>query len=121
MLHPVTLEGSRAAVVYMHRQRHGHGAFGVRRPLAVVLVDVQIIGDDAKLLASHLKNFVVVDRVYRCVSARLGVHGRPAICAGHVTPSTAKLWSCSDLSRVWVAHAARVLVSAARRNELFWS
>jgi len=28
---------------------------------------------------------------------------------------------CSDLSRVWVAHAARVLVSAARRNELFWS
>jgi hypothetical protein len=25
------------------------------------------------------------------------------------------------MSPVWVAHAARVLVSAARRNDLFWS
>jgi hypothetical protein len=26
-----------------------------------------------------------------------------------------------DMSQVWVAHASRVLVSAARRNDLFWS
>ena len=25
------------------------------------------------------------------------------------------------MSQVWVAHAARVLVSAARRNDLFWT
>ena len=32
-----------------------------RRPLAIVLVDVQIICDDAKLLAGHLENFVIVN------------------------------------------------------------
>ena len=52
------------------------GAFGVRRPFAVALVDVQIIGDDAKLLASHLENFVVVNRVCRCICATLVVHGK---------------------------------------------
>ena len=76
MLDAVTLESSRAPVVHVHRQRHGDGALRIRRPFAVVLVDVQIIGDDAKLLASHLENFVVVNRVHRCISATLGVHGK---------------------------------------------
>ena len=67
MLHAVTLKSHRAPVVHVHRKRYRNGAFGVRRPFPVVLVDVQIIGDDAKLLAGHLKNFVVVNRVYRYI------------------------------------------------------
>src|SRR5213083_2741577 len=99
MLYTIALKSSCAPVVHMHRQRHRDRAFWVGRPFAVVLIDVQIVCDDAKLLASHLKDFVVVNRVYRCVSARLGVHGRPAICAGHVTSSTAKLWSAATCRR----------------------
>ncbi len=82
MLDAVTLKSSGAPVVHVHRQRHGDGAFGIRRPFAVVLVDVQIIGDDAKLLASHLENFVVVNRVYRCISATLGLHGKLLFALG---------------------------------------
>ena len=91
MLHAVALESSRAPVVHVHRQRDRHRAFGVCGPFAVALVDVQIIGDDAKLLASHLENFVIVDRMHRCLSATRVVHGRIAICAGEVTPSNRKL------------------------------
>ena len=76
MLDAVTLESSGAPVVHVHRQRHGDGALGIRRPFAIALVDVQVIGDDAKLLASHLENFVVVNRVCRCICATLVVHGK---------------------------------------------
>ena len=99
MLDAVTLKSSGAPVVHVHRQRHGDGAFGIRRPFAIALVDVQIIGDDAKLLASHLENFVVVNRVCRCISATLGRPWEAAICAGHVASSTAKLTgACAVLS-----------------------
>ena len=74
------------------------GALGVRRPFAIALIDVQVIGDDAKLLASHLENFVVVNRVHRCISATLSVHGKAAICAGQVASSTAKLWSAGHVA-----------------------
>ena len=74
MLDPVTLKSSGAPVIHVHRQRHGDCAFGLRRPFAIALIYVQIIRDDAKLLASHLENFVVVNRVCGCFSARLGVH-----------------------------------------------
>src|SRR4029077_692656 len=93
MLNAVTLQSSGTPVVHVHRQRHGDGALWISCPFAVVLIDVQIIGDDTKLLAGHLKNFVVVNRVYRCVSGALGLHWETAICAGHVASSTAKLWS----------------------------
>ena len=76
MLDAVTLKSSRAPVVHVHRQRHGDGALWIRRPFPVVLVDVQIIGDDAKLLARHLENFVVVNRVCRRVRPTLVVHGK---------------------------------------------
>src|SRR4030095_11995740 len=82
MLHAVTLKSSRAPVVHVHRQRHRNRAFGVRGPFAVTLVGVQIIGDDAKLLASHLENFVVVNRVYRYISATLGLHGKLLFALG---------------------------------------
>src|SRR5215831_17488636 len=95
MLHTVTLKSSRAPVVHVHRERHGNRALGVRRPFCVVLVNVQVIGDDAKLLASHLKNFVVINRVHRWIRATLSLHGKAAICAGRVASSTAKLWSAA--------------------------
>jgi len=62
MLHPITLESFRASVVHVHRQRHGDGALRISGPFPVVLIDAEIIGDDPKLLASHLENFVVVNR-----------------------------------------------------------
>src|SRR5207245_8600263 len=62
MLNAITLEGFSAAIVHVHWQRYGDGAFRIRRPLAIVLVDVQIICDDAKLLAGHLENFIIVNR-----------------------------------------------------------
>ena len=82
MLNAVTLKALRAPVVHVHRQRHRDRAFGVRRPFPVVLVDVQIIGDDAKLLAGHLENFVVVNRVCRSISATLGLHGKLLFALG---------------------------------------
>ena len=61
MLDPVALEGLGRPVVHVHRQGHGHGALREHEPVAVVLVDVQVFGDDPKLFAGHPKNFVVVD------------------------------------------------------------
>ena len=61
MLNTITLERFRASVVHMYRQSHGDGALGVRRPFPVVLINVQVIGDDAELVARHFENFVVVN------------------------------------------------------------
>src|SRR5204863_10083219 len=88
-------------------QRHGDGALRVGRPLAVALVDVQIIGDDAKLLAGHLENFVVVNRVHHYISATLGVHRKAAICARQVASSNRKLWSAATFRRFGSARVTR--------------
>ena len=61
MLHAVTLESLGAAVVHVHRQRDGHGALRIHEPIAIVLIDVQVIGDDLELVAGHLEDFVVVN------------------------------------------------------------
>ncbi len=61
MLDTVTLERFGAPIVHVHGKRHSDGALRIRRPLAVALIDVQVIGDDAELVARHLENFVVVD------------------------------------------------------------
>ncbi len=82
MLHTIALKSSRAPVVQMHRERHRNRTLRIGSPFPVVLVDVQIIGDDAKLLAGHLENFVVVNRVYRCISATLGLHGKLLFALG---------------------------------------
>ena len=117
MLHAITLERFRAPVVHVHRQRHGDGALGVRRPFAIALVDVQIIGDDAKLLASHLENFVVVDRV--APALRNSWFGASmgslvfALSSGLVKSNPADIAGLGT-------HASRVLVSSApRRNDRF--
>src|SRR5207237_3726300 len=112
-LDTISLESFGASVVHVHRQRHRDGAFRVRRPFAVVLVDVQIIGDDAKLLASHLENFVVVNGVYGWISATLGVHGKVAICAAQVASSTPKLESAATFSPLSTARACPLTLKSA--------
>ena len=61
MLDTVALERSCAAIVHMHRQRHGDGALWIHQALAIIFIDAQIIGDDLKLVARHSKNVVVVN------------------------------------------------------------
>ena len=68
MLNTVPLEGFGAPIVHVHGERHCDGALRIRRPLAIALVDVQIVGDDPKLFAGHLENFVIVNCSRRCVS-----------------------------------------------------
>src|SRR5437667_10735912 len=62
MLDAVTLKRSRAAIVTVHRQSDIDRALRIHQPVAIVVIDAQIIGDDLKLVAGHLKNFVVVNR-----------------------------------------------------------
>ncbi len=83
------------------------------------LVDVQIIGDDAKLLASHLENFVVVNRVNRCISATLGRPWESCYLRWARGVVNCETLECGDMSQVWVARASRVLASASRDRELF--
>jgi hypothetical protein len=61
MLDAITLEGSCAAVIHVHRQGHRYGALGICRPFTIALVDIQVIGDDLELVAGHFEDFVVVD------------------------------------------------------------
>ena len=35
--------------------------FGIHEPIAIVGIDLQVIGDDLELVASHLEHFVVVN------------------------------------------------------------
>ena len=42
-------------------KRHGNGTLWIHEPLAIVLIDTQVIGDDLKLIAGHLKHVIVVD------------------------------------------------------------
>jgi len=61
MLNTVALESSCAAIVHMHWERHRDGTLWIHQPVAVVLVDTQVIGNDLKLVTCHLKHVVVVD------------------------------------------------------------
>jgi len=61
MLNAVALERSCAAIIHVHRQRHGYGALWIHHALAIVLIDAQIVGDDLKLITGHLKHVIVVD------------------------------------------------------------
>src|SRR5437762_14129087 len=97
MLNAVALKGFGAPIVHVYWQRYGDSALRIRRPLAVVLVDVQIIRDDAKLLASHLENLVIVNR-YGGICRNLGLHRKVAICAVVVMPSNPKR-RCNEIGR----------------------
>ena len=61
MLHPITLESLCRAVVHMDWKCDGDGALRIHEAIAIVRVDVQIIGDDRELIAGHLKYVVVIN------------------------------------------------------------
>jgi hypothetical protein len=61
MLNAVGLERSCATIIHMHWQRHSDGALRIHQPLAIILIDAQIVGDDLKLITGHLKHVIVVD------------------------------------------------------------
>ena len=61
MLDAITLESLGTAVVHVNGQSDRHGAFRKHEPIAIVLIDLQVIGDDLELVARHLENFVVVN------------------------------------------------------------
>jgi len=61
MLDTITLERLRTAIVHVHRERYGDGTLGHHQALAVASGNFQVVGDDAELLARHLKNVVFVD------------------------------------------------------------
>jgi hypothetical protein len=61
MLNAVALKSFCAAIIHVNRQRHRHGAFGIHEAIPIVLIDIQVIGDDLKLVARHFEHFVVVN------------------------------------------------------------
>ena len=61
VLDPVALEDLRAAVVHMDRQGHHDSPFGHQQALPQVLLDVEIIRDQAKLFAGHIEGRILVD------------------------------------------------------------
>ena len=61
MLHAITLKSLRGAVVHVHRKRHRDGALRIHQPIAIVAIDVQIIGNDRELIAGHLEYVVVIN------------------------------------------------------------
>ena len=92
MLNPVTLEGPRATIVHMHRQRHCDSTLWVHQPITVVLVDTQVIGDDLKLVTRHLKHVVVVDTHEINKLGPVGRQMQLLFGAGQMEPSTPKLF-----------------------------
>src|SRR4051812_21617151 len=83
MLDAVALESLGAAVIHVHRKGDGHGALREHQAIAIVLLDLKVIGDDLELVARHLENFVLVNahktrsRKVECPARNSG-----AICAG---------------------------------------
>jgi hypothetical protein len=61
MLHAIPLKSLRASIVHVHRERDGDCALRVHEPIAIVAVDVQVIGNDRELIASHLEYVVVIN------------------------------------------------------------
>jgi hypothetical protein len=61
MLNAVALKSLCAAIIHVNRQRHRHSAFGIHEAIAIVLIDIQVISDDLKLVARHFEHFVVVN------------------------------------------------------------
>ena len=61
MLHPITLESLCRAVIHMDWKGDGDGALRIHEPIAIVVIDVQIIGNDRELIAGHLEDIVVIN------------------------------------------------------------
>jgi hypothetical protein len=61
MLHAIPLKSLCASVVHVHRERDGDCALRIHEPIAIVPIDVQVIGDDRELVAGHLKYVIVIN------------------------------------------------------------
>ena len=66
---------------------HRHGALRIHEPVAIVLVDVQIIGNDLELVAGHSENVVVVNVHERARKVRTPRTSQLLICARSGQPS----------------------------------
>ena len=69
VLNAIALESLRAAIIHVHRERDRDGALREHEPIAIVGIDLEIIGDDVELIASHAK-YVVVINIHRSESGR---------------------------------------------------
>src|SRR5208337_4588942 len=56
MLHPIAGEHLGRAVVHVDRAGDDNGALRIEKPVALVLRDGQMVGDDMELLARHLEH-----------------------------------------------------------------
>ena len=74
MLHPIPLESLCRAVVHMDWKCDGDGALRIHEPIAIVVIDVQIIGNDRELIAGHLE-YVVVINIHRSAPRTLDYPG----------------------------------------------
>jgi len=61
VLDAVAIEYLSGAVIHVDGEGDGDSALGHEKALAEVLVDVEVIGDDAKLFASHVEGRILVD------------------------------------------------------------
>src|SRR6478609_9650424 len=96
VLDAITLESFCAAIVHMHWEGHGDGTLGHHQAITMAVRNFQVIGDDAELLARHLKNVVFVDA--QGGTHRFGGAGnsawKSAICACSRPSSNRILRSC---------------------------
>src|ERR1700675_1722328 len=88
VLDSITLKSFRAPVIHVHGQRYRDGALRIHEPIAVVLVDVQVISDDLKLGTGHSKNIVIVN-THVCMP---GLPEEQPISAFQIQPSNAIRW-----------------------------
>lgn len=61
VLDAITLKGLGAAVIHVDWEGDRNGALGEHEPITVVFIDLEIIRNDLELVASHLKNIVIVN------------------------------------------------------------
>src|SRR5207248_913442 len=79
MLHAIALKRFCAAVIHMHRQRDRDRPLRVHQPIAIVDINLQIVGDDAELLARHCEHVVIFINTHgRTHKLKRGVTGRRA-------------------------------------------
>ncbi len=64
MLHPVAGEDLGPAVVHVNRARDDDGAFRIEEPVAFLLGDAQMVGDDMELIAGHFEHGARVEALH---------------------------------------------------------
>jgi hypothetical protein len=108
-LHTITLESLGAPIVHVHRESDGDRAFRVHESVAIVAIDVQVVGDDLELIAGHLK-YVVVINIHKRASD-FGIPGRQmqkVFGRGSGKSSNPRFWELIGQTvreRLWQLHS----------------